>query len=1329
MGLTAAHDERSSSWCNERSVGLGCGLIRGRDGTFWCPLVVDVSVRCLGPLAQWQIHLQYGLTDLQDGEERPVFLFPLPDDASLSRVEMRRDGVPNTLAVVSHRVDLPEQVAVPIASPSLVESFKKETSPVLSLGLERELRRGEASASLEIYLEFASRLPSVDGRLRLMLPGTIAPELQASQDSTMRAHVWIEDADDLVDAPLVPGGFQERRDEVGLHLEAQQIALVSDLEISFRLGRTEMPVTRLLHSADHFIFSIFPPTSIPASPQRRDLVFAVDASENVSDGLYEVVRDDLMATLRRLDDHDRFALVTYGRDIDGFQGGEFCDVNLVEEACAWLEGVEPKGRADIQPLLTRIQDLPAQPDRQLCVFLLAAGHVGNEPSILKGLDFDQSDRRYFAIGVGSSVQQSFLRRLALLARGRWEKAPQGHCAPVLARMLGQTRALLAEVTFEDLDNPDYALDEGSLVPSRMGSLTPEGPVHCLGKGAPESLRFRSKDETGVFFAGTVHARSTDNPALAGVWAGMRSRELLDSIHLAAGAKRQQLREESVALALDYGLLIEDTVLSRQGEQGLEIELSVFPYQWDKRVPPVVKADEATSSTFDWRKGLKARGGLFKGGKDDGGELSAEGVRRGLRRAGEPRTKKGRAGMEASKPMLDRPVYTPAIEEKSLGSEEGVEQPQGNAVVEDVDEAMDRAVAAVAEDGQTLHSTDLLQTFSVPLADPVPESNLEKKAPGRVVEQEPELSAVSPALSSRELNLSMAKRSSSASVELSPSKIESPIADKATVEGEETLKDASELSHSKELGSAAALAPVVIAQTSEPIFHFVRDPMAEASVRYDAYAQQMASSEARLALAGLAALPSDVAATGPDLPRILAQAVGHLEKRGYFSSAVSVLGILLRDYSSPEVFRKLESLLLAWAGSLGDDHLPEAFQILQAGLRLCPDSESIQSAIEACRTRWENLAQAQAALPSVVQWKAQAAPTAQVFSAAQLELLEIKEQQKAMEAELSSLNQSVHEQLAALPAMIGDLVAKSLSSFALQPVPHALASKTHGLTPAVMGPSGLSSSLAAEPPVIMADERVSALPVESPTFGPDELSSALMTEPLVAELDGVLSNMEAEPPIADTGESLSSLLVGMPGAAMSDAPIAAGRIEDQPYVDDRASSPSETIEAQVVSSIDDQVLDPMVASPGDLSSQPVASTPAESPLLSEDASLVGRGEKTGLDSIVLGHDELLKLLQDDPRGSASHRAVQASLTNPKDRISFYRELVGVDKDEAYHSLSLGRAYREAQQTKVAVVHYQKYLRSEKDAAAYLELAEAYDELGKANLSISARKTAELLLAAK
>jgi hypothetical protein len=99
------------------------------------------------------------------------------------------------------------------------------------------------------------------------------------------------------------------------------------------------------------------------------------------------------------------------------------------------------------------------------------------------------------------------------------------------------------------------------------------------------------------------------------------------------------------------------------------------------------------------------------------------------------------------------------------------------------------------------------------------------------------------------------------------------------------------------------------------------------------------------------------------------------------------------------------------------------------------------------------------------------------------------------------------------------------------------------------------------------------------------------------------------------------------------------------------------------------------------------------------------------------------LQEDPRGELHHEAVRQAIVAPEARIDFYQELVRQQPEEPFHSLSLGRVCREAQQHREAIAHYQRYLRSVMDADVFDELADLYGHLGEAYLSTSSRQIAQ------
>ena len=1331
-------------------MSLGPGLLRLPDGTYRRPEEADFRIRCTGPLAHWEVLIKLNLADLPSGDERLMFLYPLPPQASIGELSIRQgEQTLGTDPKIRSIDELTESTQAPMPSKSMQETFGAESLPILSLGLESYLNSYQDGQLIEVRLVFGNGLPTEDGRIQLCVPGRVDEGLGASGSPSLRVHIEIEDGNELVDDPVCSEPLNQRKVDEVLHLEGDSYGgMERDLEVTFRPGRTEMPVTRLRRSGENFLFSIFPPTSIPASPQRRDLVFCVDASENVLNGLFEIIRDDLCQTLRKLDDNDRFALVTYGRDIDGYDGGEFCEISQAEEACRWLHTVEPKGRADIQPLLARIQALPSQPDRQLCIFLLAAGHVGNEPAILKSLDFDQSDRRYYAVGIGPSVQQAFLRRLALLARGRCEVAPGGHCAEALARLLSQTRALLAEVTFEEQDGKDAEVDNDSLVPFRMSSLTPEGPVHCMGKGSPSSLRFRSKDETGVFFAGTVNARNTDNPALSGVWAGMRVREMLDSVRLSTGAKRKQLRSETSALASAHGILVEDTVLVVDSDNGPDIQLSALPYRWKKGVQTVAKADEEATTTapaFDWRKGLKARDGLFKGARPgEGGEGSGE-VRHGLRRPGELGQKPSKGARDPGKPMLDRFGVNAALPNDADLDDDLEDDLE---VVEEVAPSAEEEPSSPDPVGSEPQDAPDAESATSAVEESEPQSPEPVPVPAQVPEEV-------------------------AAPEATPVESPAPASESPPV-------------------AAVAAAPVsmpvqtvAVPSVSEPAFQYVRDPLAEAGVRMDAYLEQLGSIETRMAMASLAALPSDVARTGADLPRILAQTVGHLEKRGYFSAAISVLGLLLRDYNSPEVSKKMESLLIGWANSLEVEYLPEAIHILQTGLRVCPGSETLVAAMEPLYSKWAELSGRQAEIPSIADWRSGATekPSDPLLSSTQVELARLQESQQAlgakMAAQMAALQASVQEQLSTLPALLESalasrpVVVQTVSAPAPQEVPTVVIP-----TPSTAPPLAVEVPIAEAAPI----EQPTAPPVaEQPGVAEPEPVDLPLPElplpqaetvatvpevhvepPLEAGLELPLPEIEAQPvPMPEVQDSALTPEVSLPeepAEASFELPLPPLETEVAPQPEVLAEEPPLDLPLPVVTAevpavevlpaelppVEVEV--PEVAAPPIDESAPVAEASREAATTPEPVAVEASAEieappvpvaepvsaepeqpaEDSGESLNLTRDELLELLQAEPRDESGHRAVKTAIPDPKDRINFYRDLVRIDKDQIYHSLALARAYRDADQTKVAVVHYQKYLRSEKDAPAQLELADAYDELGKANLSVAARKAAEMMM---
>lgn len=99
------------------------------------------------------------------------------------------------------------------------------------------------------------------------------------------------------------------------------------------------------------------------------------------------------------------------------------------------------------------------------------------------------------------------------------------------------------------------------------------------------------------------------------------------------------------------------------------------------------------------------------------------------------------------------------------------------------------------------------------------------------------------------------------------------------------------------------------------------------------------------------------------------------------------------------------------------------------------------------------------------------------------------------------------------------------------------------------------------------------------------------------------------------------------------------------------------------------------------------------------------------------------LHAEPRSADAHAAVRRAICVRGDRIDFYQELASTYPNEAYHRLSLARAYRSVGLGQDAIPHFQHYLRSRLDAEALEELAEVYSSVGDRYLAESSRQIAQ------
>ncbi|MCA9793787.1 MAG: VWA domain-containing protein, partial [Candidatus Eremiobacteraeota bacterium] len=353
-------------------------------GRVLAPEKVQLQAHCTGPAARVVVALQFPGGD----GSQAAFVYPIPAQVAVARFEAAL-GIRRYEGKVTTRE---AEGTIAFADTRYVHEMLADAQfPVLTVALGTV----KGSDKAHVLLEYCIPIEPQGGHYYLRFPICLDPRFGVDTASiNYKVDVLLESGGLLLEPPVATHPITVRR----LENEDSHVTLTGssvpdgDFVLRYRLGIAEMPKTWMRTNGQYFLFGIFPPTSMPDSPQRRDLVFVVDASENMTGELFSAVSEGVSEVLRSLRNNDRFSLVTIGRSIDGYQGGDFYEIEEAEEAVQWLQRVRPAGRADILPLLERILTLPVKEGRQLCVFLIAAGHVGNEPTILKSLEFDQSDR-------------------------------------------------------------------------------------------------------------------------------------------------------------------------------------------------------------------------------------------------------------------------------------------------------------------------------------------------------------------------------------------------------------------------------------------------------------------------------------------------------------------------------------------------------------------------------------------------------------------------------------------------------------------------------------------------------------------------------------------------------------------------------------------------------------------------------------------------------------------------------------------------------------------------------------------------------------------------
>lgn len=291
----------------------------------------------------------------------------------------------------------------------------------------------------------------------------------------------------------------------------------------------------------------------------REITFVLDVSGSMSGVPIETSKNLVRRVLDGLRPADAFNIFVFaGSNGQLWDEPRGSSPENVAEAKRYLSNLYGAGGTEMLAGLRRAITGAHDPARLQMYVFCTDGFVGDEERILAFVQQERGEARFFAFGIGSSVNRFLVDGIGRLGGGT--------STVVLPREPGAAERI-AERFFSMIDAPvlvDAAIDWNGLpvadaYPSRLGDLFTGGAFNVV-------ARYTRKAAGTAYLTGRLGTRTvrfpievklprqaTDHPELAPVWARQRIADLSVQMLTAGAARAAELKKTITELAIEYRL--------------------------------------------------------------------------------------------------------------------------------------------------------------------------------------------------------------------------------------------------------------------------------------------------------------------------------------------------------------------------------------------------------------------------------------------------------------------------------------------------------------------------------------------------------------------------------------------------------------------------------------------------------------------------------------------------------------------------------------------------------------------------------------------------------
>jgi Ca-activated chloride channel family protein len=498
-----------------------------------------------------------------------TYVFPLPDGAAINDFAMWVDGerLPGEILAADEARRIYEDIVRCQRDPALLEYvgrsiFRARIFPI------------PPNSEKRVEIEYSEVLPLDNGLMHYRYP-LDTERFSAKPVGEVSIHVAIhsQGAIKAVYSPSHEVDVDRQGDfNVAVGYEAANVLPDTDFHLYTAVAQEDVGLNLLSYPGrggedGFFLMLLAPRVEVDRSAVvAKDVVLVLDTSGSMRGEKLVQAKKALSFVLNRLNDEDRFNVVTFSTAVHSFAGG-LTDVSERESARSWVEALEAKGgtnsnRAMLEALAQAAAEQGDTERPAIVIFLtdgLATEGVVETEQILRNVDdAAPGSARIFTFGVGDEVNTVLLDRMARDHRGAsaYVRPGQGIDEEVSAFYAKVSTPLLSDVQV------DLGVQVEDTYPYPLPDLFAGTQVIMVG-------RYRGGGETTVVLKGTVNGREEtltfpgvqfasdqqENQAYAFIprlWATRKVGYLLNEIRL--HGESRELVEEIVDLSVRYGIM-------------------------------------------------------------------------------------------------------------------------------------------------------------------------------------------------------------------------------------------------------------------------------------------------------------------------------------------------------------------------------------------------------------------------------------------------------------------------------------------------------------------------------------------------------------------------------------------------------------------------------------------------------------------------------------------------------------------------------------------------------------------------------------------------------